>query len=115
MQKHSPVALYRSLYAAAALLLPASVLGAALGNADDLNVGTASTTNVRQTIISVIQNILSYVTLIAVIVIIVAGIMLIVAGESQKDKVKKMILYVIIGLIIILLARAIVTFVVGVF
>ena len=51
--------------------------------------------------------------LIAVIFIVIAGIRLVVSqGEEQeKDKAKKTILYVIIGLVVILIAQAIVSFI----
>lgn len=65
----------------------------------------------------VIKKVLDFMTLIAVVMIVIAGIRYIISQgeESEKDKAKKMIIYVVIGLIIILIARAIVTFVIGVF
>lgn len=86
-----------------------------LGNADDLNVGGGGGGgNLRGTIVSIVMAILSFVALVAVIVIIIAGIWLIVGlGEdSSKERAKKIVLYTIAGLILILIARAIVTFVI---
>lgn len=70
-------------------------------------------------LIDVIGKILAFILdllgIIAVVFIIIAGIRLIVSQgeEEQKEKAKKTILYVIIGLIVILLARVLVGFVVG--
>ncbi|MDO8468690.1 MAG: TrbC/VirB2 family protein [Candidatus Peribacter sp.] len=74
-------------------------------------------TDLKQAIQQVIQKVLDFMTLIAVVMIVVAGIRYIISQgeESEKDKAKKMIIYVIIGLVIILIARAIVTFVIGAF
>ena len=57
-----------------------------------------------------VKNILA---LVAVVVIVIAGIRLVVAGsdEQQRDKAKNMVLYAIIGLVVIILASAIVGFV----
>ena len=65
---------------------------------------------VRKIIVAIINAILSFVALIAVAVIVIAGIRLIVSqGEDDaKDKAKKMIIFALAGLAIILLARVIV-------
>lgn len=54
----------------------------------------------------VIKKVLDFMTLIAVVMIVIAGIRYIISQgeESEKDKAKKMIIYVIIGLLIILIA-----------
>lgn len=66
----------------------------------------------RQIVLDIITFVLNFLALLAIIFIIVAGIRLIVSqGEDeQKDKAKKTILYVIIGLLVILFARVIVGF-----
>lgn len=63
-------------------------------------------------ITSIIKTILDFLALIAVIFIIVAGIRLIISqGEEEaKEKAKKSIIYVIIGLIVVLISRIIVGF-----
>lgn len=68
--------------------------------------------SIRDVIIDVLKMILDFLALAAVIFIVVAGIRLIVSGGSdeQKDKAKKTILYVVIGLLIVLFARVIVGF-----
>lgn len=70
-------------------------------------------TEIRGTIVKVLQTVLSFMALIAVIFIIIAGIRLVVSQgeEEQKEKAKKTIVYVVVGLIVILLAKAIVSFV----
>lgn len=73
----------------------------------------ATVGDIKSLIIGIITTILDFVLLIAVIYVIVAGIRLIVSGgdEAQKDKAKQTIIYVIIGIIVVLFARVIVTLV----
>lgn len=67
----------------------------------------------RNTIVNIIKVVVSYVGLIAVAVIIIAGLYMIFSNgnEESKEKAKKIIFYVIIGMVIIMLASAIVTLV----
>ena len=71
-----------------------------------------STQGVRDAIVNALKVVLNFLALIAVVFVVVAGIRLIVSqGEDEaKDKAKKTILYVIIGLIVVLFARVIVGF-----
>jgi len=71
------------------------------------------TSDVRQKIVDIIKKILTFMALIAVIFIVIAGIRLVISQgeEAEKDKAKKTILFVIIGLVIILLAQGIVDFI----
>jgi amino acid transporter len=71
---------------------------------------------IRTGVLNILVRVLSFMALAAVVVVVIAGIRLIVSqGEEQeKDKAKKTILYAIIGLVVILLARAIISFVAGV-
>jgi len=64
-------------------------------------------------ITGILQKVLNLLSLAAVVVIIIAGIIMILSlgEEEKKEKAKKTILYVVIGLIIVLLAKAIVSFV----
>ncbi len=80
-------------------------------------LGGGGGVDLRGAIISITQQILTYVSLIAVIVIIIAGIWLIVGfgEESAKERAKKIVIYTIVGLILILIANAIVNFVISVF
>ena len=68
---------------------------------------------IKDLIVRLIQIVLDFVLLIAVVFVIIAGIRLIVSGgdEAQKDKAKQTIIYVIIGIIVILFARVIVSLV----
>ena len=80
-----------------------------LGNADEIsNVGGGM--NVRTTVITVVRSVLSYLALIATVVIIIAGVLLVVGlgSEDSLSQAKNIILYAALGLIIILLAGAIV-------
>ena len=71
------------------------------------------TQGIKDAIISLITKVLDFILLIAVVYVIVAGIRLIVSGgdEGEKDKAKQTIIYVIVGIIVVLFARVIVTFV----
>lgn len=66
--------------------------------------------DVRTTIINIVQTVLSFLALAAVIAIIIAGIWLIVGmgSDDSKERAKKIILYTLAGLIIVLFARVIV-------
>ncbi len=78
----------------------------------ELDLGTA---DLESTVINIIQWALGFLGLIAVILILYGGFIWMTAGGNE-DKVataKKIITAAVIGLIIILLAWAIVTFVVG--
>jgi type IV secretory pathway VirB2 component (pilin) len=76
------------------------------------NIGGAPG-DIRQTILDVLGKVLNFMALVAVVVIVIAGIRLVIAGadEQQRDKAKKMIMYAIIGLVVIILASAIVSFI----
>ncbi|MDB4978673.1 MAG: conserved rane protein of unknown function [Candidatus Peribacteria bacterium] len=76
---------------------------------------TTGPAGIKETIVKILTFVLDLMGLIAVIFIIIAGIRLIVSQgeEEQREKAKKTILYVVIGLIVILFARVIVGFVTG--
>jgi Type IV secretion system pilin len=105
----------------AAAQIQSSTSGGTSGNGGgDLNVpeipGLSTyegTDGIINAIVDIIVIILDFVLLLAVLFVIIAGIRLIISGgdEGQKDTAKKTIIYVIAGIIIILLARVIVTFV----
>jgi hypothetical protein len=106
----------------AALLLAfptaAYAISGALGNADDLDTGTgAGPADIRGTLIAIVQTVLTYMSLICVIMIIVAGMYLIFSAGSDtaKEKAKKIIIYTIVGLLLIILSKAIIYFVMGLF
>lgn len=75
--------------------------------------GISPETSIISIILKIINAILLIVLTIAVLVIIVAGLYLITSNgdEGQKDKAKKIIWYCIIGIVVILCSRLIVSFV----
>ncbi len=82
------------------------------GTIQGLQEGT-TVDDIMSIIIEVVGVVLNFILLIAVIFVIVAGIRLIISGgdEAQKDKAKQTIIYVVIGIIVILFARVIVSLV----
>lgn len=109
-----------SLYASYAVfsLLPAKASAQIFGPTPPIGGVDPSTDGegIRQGILDILIKVLSFMALIAVVVVVIAGIRLVVSqGEEQeKDKAKKTILYAIIGLVVILLAQAIVAFIAGI-
>jgi type IV secretory pathway VirB2 component (pilin) len=87
-----------------------------LGDASEINVGSEGT-DLKEVIINVTKRVLDFVSLLAVVVIVIAGIWLIVGAweEGSKEKAKKIVIYTIVGLLLILIARAIVAFIIGLF
>ena len=75
--------------------------------------GLAGNANLVDVIVTIITKVLDFVLILAVAFVVYAGIRLIVSGgdESAKDSAKKTIIYVIVGIIVVLLARVIVVFV----
>ncbi|MBI3619446.1 hypothetical protein HY213_05445 [Candidatus Peregrinibacteria bacterium] len=71
------------------------------------------TSGIRTIIVNLLQLVLSFLALAAVVFIVIAGIRLIVSQgeEEQKNKAKKTIIYVVIGLIVVLFAKVIVGFI----
>ncbi len=109
---------FRSFLAASALL---TGINTAFGQGNALNPPCipglpcntdTSKQGVQNLIVRIIVFVLDFLALIAVVFVIIAGIRLIVSQgeEEQKEKAKKTILYVIIGLIVVLFARVIVSF-----
>lgn len=103
--------LARSLAFASSMLVTGKVWAAnGIGNFPDI-VGTNA--DIRTTIVNILKKVLEFMALVAVVLIVIAGIRLVISqgDEGEKDKAKKTIIYVIIGLVVIVLARAIVEFV----
>lgn len=67
----------------------------------------------RSVIERALRTVMNFVSLMAVIAIVVAGIFLILGmgDETSKERAKKIILYTIIGLLVLLFVRVIVGFV----
>ena len=66
----------------------------------------------RDVILSFLYKALGFLALASVVMVVAAGfVMVLSAGnEAAKDRAKKIILYVVIGLIIVLIARSLVGF-----
>ncbi|MDO8649352.1 MAG: hypothetical protein Q7R81_06245 [Candidatus Peregrinibacteria bacterium] len=75
--------------------------------------GISKTDDPRMAAQNVLIAIMDYLALAGVIAIIVAGFYLILGmgSDTSRDKAKTIIIYVIVGLLIVLFARVIVTFV----
>ncbi|MDD5624071.1 MAG: hypothetical protein PHI23_05185 [Candidatus Peribacteraceae bacterium] len=99
---------------AAALLFPGIAAAANLGNADEIDIGNPSGGDLKAALADIARKVLSYMTLIAMIVVIIAGIYLILSfgNDQAKDTAKKIVIYAIAGLVLIILARAIVIFII---
>lgn len=67
--------------------------------------------SIDQAVVSIVNNILNYVALAAVVAIIIAGLYMILTGGAQADKAKTIIIWTLVGLAVILLAKIIVNFV----
>lgn len=96
-----------------ALLSAKTALALTLWGGETLGLGTA---DLQATVINIIQWILGLLGLIAVVMILIGGFKWMTAGgnEEKIESAKKLLTAAIIGLVIILLAWAIVIFAVGV-
>ncbi len=99
-----------SVAIASFLFWTSSASAAFIGQIPQIGPGTG---DIQETILYVLNAALNFMGLVAVIVIVIAGIRLVVGGaeEQQREKAKHMIMYAVIGLIVIILASAIVNFV----
>jgi hypothetical protein len=72
-----------------------------------------NTSDPRAAIVNILRAVLNFLALIAVIMIIIAGFYLVLSfgDDEKKDKAKRIIYYTLIGLLVILFARVIVSFV----
>ncbi|MCA9370759.1 MAG: hypothetical protein KC680_02240 [Candidatus Peregrinibacteria bacterium] len=103
----------RAAYAVMAFLAAPTVGAELFGETPDIGGVGSDTDAIRQGILDALTFILSFMALIAVVIIVIAGIRLVISQgeEGEKDKAKKTIFYAILGLVVILLAQAIVGFV----
>ncbi len=94
------------------LLLPVSASAVTIDNVGStLGLGSA---DLKQTVINIIQWVLGLLGLIAVVMIILGSIIAATSADSDRgEAAKRTITAAVIGLIVILLAWAIVTFVIG--
>ena len=93
------------------IIVEATGGGSIFGEIPEL--GNEDGKDLRLIVLRILDTVLSFMGLIAVVVIVIAGIIFVVSlGEEQtKDKAKRIILYAIIGLFVIMLATAIVGFI----
>jgi heme/copper-type cytochrome/quinol oxidase subunit 2 len=79
--------------------------------------GISSATSLKQLIMIIITYVLDIILFVAVLAVIVAGVYLIVSNgnDENKDKAKKIVFYVIAGIVLILFARIIVMIVNSIF
>ena len=91
---------------------PAAYAGIFGNVPSETELGGGPSGDARTIVLKVTKQVLSFMALIAVVVIVIAGIRLVVSQGEQEatEKGKKTILWAIVGLIVILLARAIVDF-----
>jgi type IV secretory pathway VirB2 component (pilin) len=96
--------------AAVTFMIAPPAMAQLFGPVPDVGAGNA---DIRSTVLNIIKKVLTFMALVAVVFIVIAGIRLVISQgeEAEKDKAKKTIFFVIIGLIVILLAQAIVDFI----
>lgn len=107
----SKVALVAGSLAAAALPFAASATTFSIESVgSSIGLGNA---DLKQTVVNILNLVLGLLALIAVVMIIIGGFTWLTAGgnEEKVDKAKKIISAAVIGLIIVLLAWAVVIFV----
>ena len=115
--KHSLHLLWLRFCALTLIAIPriALAVGSDLGGADEIEVGGGGGGgDLKKTIIDIVRKILTFVVVLAVAMIIFAGIAIMIGDEQWKQTGKKMIIYTIVGLLIIMLAQAIVNFVLSI-
>lgn len=97
----------------APMVVPKALAVDGVLDSGDVSLDAQDSDSLRNVLISITTQVLSFMALIAVIVIIIAGIRLVIGGadESQREKARNTVLYAVVGLILILLAQAIVAFV----
>lgn len=76
---------------------------------------TGGYADIRGGVVALLNFALTFLALIAAVVIVIAGIRLIFGqgDDESKESAKKTILFAIIGLLVVLFAKAIVTLIVG--
>jgi hypothetical protein len=89
--------------------------GIEAGVGEAANTGVGSEMDLREAIGNIVDEALTFVTLLAVTVVIIAGFYLILGlgNDSSRETAKKIIIYVAVGIIVILLSKAFVSFIKG--
>lgn len=97
-------------------ILPVSAQDIGLDYANNLDLQAASESDPKQMAVDIVKYLMTFLGIIAVVVILLGGFkwMTAAGNEDKVAEAKKLIIAGVIGLIIILCAFAIVTFVVGI-
>ena len=122
MQMKKIFSIFPRSFTAATATFTTNIVHAAEYGGGGLTAGTGDagavvgSTDIRTRVIEIVKEVLSYMALVAVVVIVIAGILMVISGgnDESKEKAKRIILYAIIGLIIILLAQGIVQIMVNI-
>lgn len=95
-----------------ALLSPLSAMAVAIPTPPS---GSGVPTNLTTAVGSIINAVIGIIGLIAVVVIVIGGVFLVTSGgdEEKTKEGKNFITYGIIGLIVVILAYSVITFVIG--
>jgi len=104
--------------AVGSLFLWISAIPAAYGiDIGEVPPGLGGSSDVAGSVVDIVIKILSYMALIATIVIIIAGVRMVISmgDEGAVSGAKKTLLWALIGLILILLAGAIVSVIANIF
>jgi len=101
-----------TLYAAYPKLLFADSLQTGIKAAEGIKVG--GTSDIKTTTQLILNNVLTYLAIIAVAVLVIAGFTLVLGfgSDESRKKAKNIVIYTIVGLIVIALAKAFVIFVI---
>jgi|GEM_PF-4842403 len=77
------------------------------------DIATGGTSNLRETLQRLLSDVINYMGLTAVVVIVIAGVILVVGvgSEESRENAQKIVLYTVVGLIVIVFASAIVSYV----
>lgn len=87
--------------------------GSGDGTGDAGAIQTGGSSDIRSTLTNILSTVISYVGLAAVIVIVIAGVLLVVGvgTEESRERAQKIVLYTVAGIIVILIASALVQFI----
>lgn len=87
--------------------------GSGDGSGDAGAIQTGGSGDIRSTLTNILNNVISYMGLAAVIIIVIAGVLLVVGvgTEESRERAQKIVLYTVAGIIVILIAGALVNFI----
>lgn len=109
------IAIFAFLFSAI-VVLPVSAQDIGLDYAENFELQTSNETNPQQMAVDIVKYLMTFLGIIAVVIILLGGFkwMTAAGNEDKVAEAKKLIIAGVIGLIIILCAFAIVTFVVNI-